>query len=132
MDDDLFRRLCLARRVLAQDDAATLAQVAKRAGLSERHLRRTFKALFGQAPHAYRMRARLERARLALARDATTITRAALDHGYESPACFSDTFHRVLGETPSAFRRRARAPTSESDGAPGPFPGCLALQSCLR
>jgi AraC-like DNA-binding protein len=129
VDDDLFRRLCVARRMLSQDDDATLAEVAKRAGLSKRHLRRTFKALFGQTPHAYRIRVRMDRARLALARRTTSVTREALNHGYASVASFSDTFHRVVGEPPSAFRRRARA--GADDGAPGPFPGCLSLQTCL-
>jgi AraC-like DNA-binding protein len=130
MDDDLFRRLCIARRMLGQDDDATLQEVAKRAGLSKRHLRRTFAALFGQTPHAYRIRARMDRARHALARETTSVTRAALDHGYATLACFSDTFHRVTGETPSTFRTRARA--GQHDGVPGPFPGCLTLQTCLR
>jgi AraC-like DNA-binding protein len=130
MDDDLFRRLCIARRMLAQDDDPTLEEVAKRAGLSKRHLRRTFKALFGQAPHAYRIRARMDRARHALTQEATSVTRAALDLRYASLGCFSDTFHRVTGETPSTFRRRARA--GVRDGVPGLFPGCLSLQTCLR
>jgi AraC family transcriptional regulator len=130
MDDDLFRRLCVARRMLAGDDDATVDVIARRAGLSKRHLRRAFKALFGQAPHAYRIRARMDRARHALAQEAASVTRAALDQGYASLACFSDTFHRVTGETPSTFRRRAHA--GAHDGLPGPFPGCLSLQTCLR
>ena len=129
MDDQVFRRLCAARRRLAQNDGATLREIAKSAGMSPRHFARVFKALFGQAPHAYRIRARMDHARESLASEARSVTRAALDQGYDSLPCFSDTFRRVIGETPSAFRKRARS--GERDGALGPFPGCLCLHAFL-
>jgi AraC-like DNA-binding protein len=132
VDDDLHRRLCAARRKLAEDDGSPVALIARSCGLCPRHFIRSFKALFGVTPHAYRIRARLERARVALAAGDASVTDVALDAGHSSPAHFSDTFRRVLGETPTAFRRRA---TGANDGskpdAPSVFPGCLCLMSHL-
>jgi methylphosphotriester-DNA--protein-cysteine methyltransferase len=132
VDDDLHRRLCAARRKLAEDDGTKVAIVARACGLSPRHFIRSFKALFGLTPHAYRIRTRLERARVALAAGPASVTVVAFDAGHSSSAHFSDTFRRVMGETPTAFRRRA---TASNDGskpdAPSAFPGCLCLMSHL-
>lgn len=132
MDDDLHRKLCAARRKLAEDDGTRVALVARSCGLSPRHFIRSFKALFGSTPHAYRIRTRLERARVALAAGHGSVTDVALDAGHGSAAHFSDTFRRLLGETPTAFRRRATAPSDGSQpDAPSAFPGCLCLMSHL-
>jgi transcriptional regulator GlxA family with amidase domain len=129
MDDDLHRRLCAARRRLAEDDGTPIALIARSCGLCPRHFIRTFKALFGVTPHAYRIRMRLERARVALAAGRASVTDVAFDAGHSS-AHFSDTFRRVLGETPTAFRRRAtRASAGSKLDAPTVFPGCLSLLS---
>lgn len=132
MDDDLHRRLCAARRKLAEDDGSSVALVARSYGLGGRHFIRSFKALFGLTPHAYRIRTRVERARVALAAGHASVTKVAFEAGHCSSAHFSDTFRRVLGETPTAFRRRATAAADGSnEGKPPAFPGCLCLMSHL-
>jgi AraC-like DNA-binding protein len=132
VDDDLHRRLCAARRKLAEDDGTRVTLVARSCGLSPRHFIRSFKALFGVTPHAYRIRRRLERGRVALAAGRASVTDVAFDAGHSSSAHFSDTFRRVLGETPTAFRRRATEPQGASTpDAPSVFPGCLCLLSYL-
>jgi AraC-like DNA-binding protein len=132
VDDDLHRRLCAARRKLAEDDGAGIARIAKSCGFCPRHFTRSFKALFGVTPHAYRIRRRLERARVALAGDDASVTDVAFEAGHSSAAHFSDTFRRVLGETPTAYRRRAKeARDGETSAAAPVFPGCLSLMSLL-
>jgi AraC-like DNA-binding protein len=132
VDDDLHRRLCTARRRLAEDEGTTVALVARSCGLSPRHFVRSFKALFGVTPHAYRIRTRIERARVALATGQASVTDVAFDVARSSSAHFSYTFRRVLGETPTAFRRRATGPMDGSRPyAPPAFPGCLCLMSYL-
>lgn len=128
MDDDLHRRLCAARRRLAADDGATIAVIARSHGLCPRHFIRSFKALFGVTPHAYRIRTRLERARVALAAGHASVTEIAIDAGHSGSAHFAATFRRAVGETPTAFRRRATGP---SEDAPSAFPGCLSLMAHL-
>lgn len=109
------RRLLRARDAIDRDyaeplDVATLARIAH---VSEAHFIRTFKATFGETPHRYLQRRRIERA-MALLRDtATPVTDVALAVGFTSLGTFSRTFRAVVGTSPTGYRRwttRAAAP----------------------
>jgi AraC-like DNA-binding protein len=125
VDGPTFRRLVRARDLLASSacDGPSVRQVAARVGLSPFHFIRMFAALFGDTPHQFRTRARLERAKQLLAAGAT-VTGACVELGFTSLGSFSDLFRRRVGEPPSVYRRAAAAP------ARAPLvPGCLGLIS---
>lgn len=96
-------------------DIATLARLAS---TSEAHFIRTFHATFGESPHRYLQRRRVERAMYLLRRSGRSITDICFDVGFSSTATFTRTFHEIVGETPTAYRARGLLP---------PVPTCFAM-----
>ncbi len=97
-----------ARDAMDRDYAKPLevAELAKLVHSSEAHFIRTFRATFGETPHRYLQRRRVERA-MALLRDTDrSITDICLDVGFNSLGTFSRTFREIVGESPSAYRAR--------------------------
>ncbi|MBQ1042748.1 MULTISPECIES: helix-turn-helix domain-containing protein [unclassified Micromonospora] len=88
-------------------DIAALARIAH---VSEAHFIRTFRATFGETPHRYLQRRRVERAMALLLETDRDVTDICLAVGFNSLGTFSRTFHGIVGESPSAFRRRRTAP----------------------
>jgi transcriptional regulator GlxA family with amidase domain len=92
-------------------DVARLARVA---GVSEAHFIRTFRATFGETPHRYLQRRRVERAMFLLRESDRSVTDICFEVGFISLGTFSRTFHEIVGETPTGYRLRSRrmaAPT---------------------
>ena len=85
-----------------------LARIAK---VSEAHFIRTFRDTFGETPHRYLQRRRVERAMFLLRSTDRSVTDICFDVGFGSLGTFSRTFHDVLGESPTAFRQRGRMPS---------------------
>ncbi|MFI6423664.1 helix-turn-helix domain-containing protein [Promicromonospora sp. NPDC050880] len=112
------RRLLRARDAIDRSfaeplDVAALAAVAH---VSPSHFIRAFKAAFGETPHRYLQRRRIERA-MALLRDtATPVTEVSVAVGFQSLGTFSRTFHDIVGSSPTSYRRTA---------APLLAPGCF-------
>ena len=130
LNHDSFARLCRARDMLREvhDRPLTLDEVARAVAMSPFHFIRHFTALFGDTPHQFRIRARLEHARLLLAVEDRSVTRVCMDVGCSSLGSFSDLFARRVGMPPSAFKRRARAMVTVPGTVPKAlFPGCLSL-----
>jgi AraC family transcriptional regulator len=82
-----------------------LANVAK---LSPFHFARSFKHSFGEPPHRYLMRRRMERAKALLDDPAKSVTEVALAVGFSDPASFAAAFHKAVGATPTGYRRGIR------------------------
>jgi AraC-like DNA-binding protein len=104
------RRLLRARdamdRSYAQPlDIQTLARIAC---VSEAHFIRTFRATFGETPHRYLQRRRVERSMFLLQETDRSITDICFDVGFSSLGTFSRTFSHIVGETPTAYRTRPR------------------------
>ena len=102
------RRLLRARdamdRTYAQPlDIRALARIAH---VSEAHFIRTFRATFGETPHRYLQRRRVERAMFLLRESDRSVTEICLDVGFTSLGTFSRTFRTIVGEPPSVYRRR--------------------------
>lgn len=118
------QRLCRARRRLlaAGGTGWPLARIAAEAGLSRYQFIRRFAAVFGETPHQYRQRHRLERARDMLLLGDEPVTEVCLAVGFSSLGSFSSLFKRRYGIAPSRFRQRARA-----DRALNHLPGCMTL-----
>lgn len=113
--EDQNRRLLRARDAIDRDFAGPLgvAALARLAHMSEGHFSRTFRATFGETPHRYLQRRRIERA-MALLRDpASSVTEVGLKVGFDSLGAFSRAFTAIVGVSPSQYRERrlvARAP----------------------
>ena len=97
-------------------DIAALARIAC---LSPSHLIRTFRATFGETPHRYLQRRRIERAMYLLRATDRSVTAVCLDVGFTSLGTFSRTFAEVVGESPTEHRRRGPLPD---------VPGCFTMR----
>jgi AraC-like DNA-binding protein len=115
------RRLLRARDAMDRTYAEPLhiAALAAIALSSEAHFIRTFKATFGETPHRYLQRRRVERAMYLLRRTDRDVTEICLDVGFSSLGTFSRTFRDIVGETPTAFRRKS--------GIAPAVPACFAM-----
>ena len=110
LDDELFRRLCRSRDWLAAriDEPVRLADAAREAFLSPFHYHRLFAHTFGETPHEFVTKLRIDRAKRLLARDQLPVTEVCLAVGYESLGSFSTLFRTMVGYSPSAYQRAVR------------------------
>lgn len=104
--EDANRRLLRARDVIDRRfadplDVPALAQVAY---MSSAHFTREFKATFGETPHRYLQRRRVERAMALLRDSATSVTDIGMAVGFTSTGTFSRTFAAIVGLSPTAYR----------------------------
>src|SRR5215204_6331221 len=83
-------------------DVAAIAAVAF---ISQAHFSRSFRAVFGETPHRYLQRRRVERSMFLLRETDRSITDICLDVGFTSLGTFSRTFREIVGETPSGYRQ---------------------------
>jgi AraC-like DNA-binding protein len=104
--EDLNRRLLRARDAMDRTYAEPLdvRTVAAVAHVSPAHFIRTFRAVFGETPHRYLQRRRVERAMFLLRETDRSVTDVCFDVGFTSLGTFSRTFRHVVGETPSGYR----------------------------
>jgi AraC-like DNA-binding protein len=104
--EDLNRRLLRARDAMdrAYAEPLDVPAVAAVAHLSEAHFIRSFRACFGETPHRYLQRRRVERSMFLLRETDRSITDICFDVGFTSLGTFSRTFRAIVGETPSAYR----------------------------
>ena len=110
-----------AKDLMDREYAAPLdvAKVAAVAHMSEAHFARAFRREYGEAPGAYLMTRRIERAKALLCQTDRPVTEICLDVGFRSLGSFSARFSEVVGMAPTAYRREA--------GGPEPrVPPCLA------
>jgi AraC-like DNA-binding protein len=108
--DETFRRLCRARDLLAAgyQSQIFLDAAAREACLSPFHFHRLFHSTFGETPHDFLTRRRMDRARLLLASGEMTVTEVCLEVGYSSLGSFSSKFQSIVGTPPSQYQRQIR------------------------
>jgi AraC-like DNA-binding protein len=107
--EDSNRRMLRARDAMDRDfakplDIPTLARIAY---VSESHFIRVFRATFGETPHRYLQRRRVERAMFLLRESDRNVTDICFDVGFGSLGSFSRTFTDIVGESPTAYRAAA-------------------------
>ena len=102
----LRARDAIDRTYAAPLDIRRLARVAH---VSEAHFIRTFRATFGETPHRYLQRRRVERAMFLLRESDRSVTQICLDVGFNSLGTFSRTFREIVGESPTSYRARTPA-----------------------
>lgn len=120
VSEESNRRLLRARDVMDGSYAQPLdiPELARIAMTSEAHFSRTFKQTFGETPHRYLQRRRVERAMFLLRNTGRDVTEVCLDVGFCSLGSFSRTFRDIVGASPSEFRQH-RAVTA--------VPSCFAM-----
>jgi AraC-like DNA-binding protein len=87
------------------DRALSVEEIARTACLSTFHFHRLFAAAFGETPHRYLTRLRLERAAALFRGSERSVADVALSCGFESPGSFTTLFTRRFGTPPARFRR---------------------------
>jgi len=104
--EELNRRLLRARDAMdrAYADPLDVRAVAAVAHISPAHFSRCFRAVFGESPHRYLQRRRVERSMFLLRESGRTVTEICFDVGFSSLGTFSRTFRQIVGQTPSAYR----------------------------
>jgi len=111
------RRMLRARDAMDRQYAEPLdiPALARIAHVSEAHFIRTFRATFGETPHRYLQRRRVERAMALLCSTDRSITDICMSVGFSSLGTFSRTFRDIVGQSPKDYRaahpRVDRVPT---------------------
>src|SRR5215467_15148488 len=110
--EELNRRMLRARDAIdrAYAEPLDIPRLAGVANVSEAHFIRTFRATFGETPHRYLQRRRVERAMFLLRSTDRRVTDICLDVGFNSLGTFSRTFQAIVAESPTTFRQRGRMP----------------------
>jgi AraC-like DNA-binding protein len=85
-------------------DVPALARIAH---VSPAHFARTFRETFGETPHRYLQRRRVERAMALLGETDRSVTDICFDVGFGSPGTFSRTFRAIVGRSPRDYRKQA-------------------------
>lgn len=106
VDNPVDRAIRFIHENLRQD--ITLSMLADRVSLSPYYFAHLFKEQTGFAPIDYVTQARLNQARILLARTSKSISEIADEVGYASPSCLSNIFKRKEGMAPGRYRHLLR------------------------
>ena len=119
--EQTHRRMLRARALMDRSYAEPLdvPSLARVAFVSPAHFSRTFKETFGETPHRYLQRRRVERAMYLLRETPATVTEICVLVGFTSLGTFSTTFRRIVGATPSEYREH-------TPPHPPSVPGCFS------
>ena len=111
VSDDCFRELLRAKELLSDcyrqplllEDAATSIH------LSPWHFQREFRRAFGETPHSYVTRLRIEQAKRLLERTRLSVMEVCLEVGFQSLGSFTTFFKRHVGMPPARYRRTVQS-----------------------
>ncbi len=95
------------------DEPASVAALAARLGVSDRHLRRIFETQFGVSPLQYLQTRRLLTAKQLLADTALPVSQIALCSGFASVRRFNAAFVEHYGLSPAKLRRAGAEHSAE-------------------
>ncbi|HEY0530648.1 MAG TPA: helix-turn-helix transcriptional regulator [Actinoplanes sp.] len=118
--EDLNRRLLRARDAIdrAYAEPLDVPAIAAVAHISPAHFSRCFRDVFGETPHRYLQRRRVERSMFLLRETGRSVTEVCFAVGFSSLGTFSRTFREIVGESPSAYR---------AGHGPVVVPGCVQM-----
>ncbi|WP_089342046.1 helix-turn-helix transcriptional regulator [Burkholderia singularis] len=107
LDSRGYRRMADLRAFLGSGHAhhLSLDDIARHAGMNANAMQRQFRAVYGTTIFDFLRESRLQRARVALERDAVSVKQAAALAGYTSAANFATAYKRRFGVTPKLARR---------------------------
>jgi AraC family transcriptional regulator len=84
-----------------------LSAVARR---SPAHFSRSFKLTFGEPPHAYVVKRRLEKACHLMVTSSVSLSEIALSAGFSDQAHLCKLFRQAFGQSPACWRREREMP----------------------
>jgi AraC family transcriptional regulator len=93
-------------------DPVLVSDLAALVHRSEAHFSRCFKHTFGEGPHAFVVRRRLELAAQCMLETDSTLAEIAVRCGFADQAHLNNRFREATGQTPAAWRR-ARQPVPD-------------------
>ena len=116
--DELLKRVLRGRDYIEDHLGAVLrlTGTAQAACMSPFHFHRAFRSVFGEAPHDYVKRRRLEIAVDLLRRSEEPVTTIALRCGFETPSAFATAFRKRFGCPPVQFRKNGKVGRSQIAG----------------
>jgi AraC-like DNA-binding protein len=119
----VYVHLRRAKDLIDRDFAEPLdvPALAREAHASRAHFVRSFKKAFGETPHRYLLRRRIERAKELLRNTSLSVTEVSLAVGFRSLGSFSTAFRQLVGESPSAYARHWRPALAPA------IPACFTL-----
>ena len=88
------------------DEPLTLDELARLAGLSQRHLQRMFRHTLSMTPMHYYLNLRLRRARALLLQTEMSIMSVTVACGFQSSCHFSKSYRTLFGYSPSMERNQ--------------------------
>jgi AraC-like DNA-binding protein len=127
----LYNRLVKAKLFIDRNyhTDINLHNIAREGYFSKFHFIRLFKSIYGDTPHQYMIRVRIENAK-ELLRKGFNISDTCLSVGFESVPSFSGLFRKIEKITPSEFQRVYQARQENIKKNPGYFiPHCFAEQN---
>ena len=86
-----------------------LPDISAQANLSPYYFLRVHKLAYGETPHEFLTRLRIERAKTLLARGSHNVTEACFEVGFSSLGSFSTLFANRVGLSPSEYRCHVRS-----------------------
>ena len=89
---------------------------------SEAHFSRSFKCTFGESPHSFVVRRRVELAAQYMLTTDASLSDIALRCGFTDQAHLCKQFRQAAGQTPAAWRRAHKSYYDENSGPPGERP----------
>ncbi|MEZ5484236.1 MAG: helix-turn-helix transcriptional regulator [Lysobacteraceae bacterium] len=105
---DLFVRLARVRAMLSMGDGGDddIERLAVAARLSPSHFVRLFHKVFGEPPHSFRLRCRMEQAHRLVCNTALSVQEVMARVGFDNHSCFARAFRRHFGCSASAIREQ--------------------------
>ena len=85
----------------------SVAEYAKKCGISQSHFMRLFKEKTGVSPHDHRLKLRVENAKKMLVDTKCTVSSIAQQVGFKNPFHFSNYFKQLTGLSPQKYREQA-------------------------
>lgn len=104
------KRLSHAVRLMEEtvDQPFSLERLARRTGISARHLQSLFNESFGVSPHVHYLALRLNAARRRVIETRASFADIAAATGFNSASAFSRSYRTQFRESPSETRKRLR------------------------
>lgn len=87
------------------DKKITLSDIAAYSGLSNSHLHKVFREIYGMSPNDFLIMKRIGYAKSLLLNNLLSIDEVATKCGFSSRAYFDVTFKKITGITPANFRK---------------------------
>jgi AraC-like DNA-binding protein len=128
-----YRSLANARDFMrhAYGRPINLPDISAQANLSPYHFLRVHKLAYGETPHEFLTRLRIERAKTLLARGSHNVTEACFEVGFSSLGSFSTLFRGRVGMSPSDYRRYVRSSVAVPRTVRALFvPSCFFAMLC--